>query len=182
MPTVVSTANGATLVSAFLAKHFGGVVGVPIDTPLPTTTTRGTQNQVVAANLVHLNHGEKQWNGVDEPLRTQTTANHAALVYTFLTKYFGNGIGSSLHAPMPTSTSRDHFGLVTVRVQGEPYVIVDIGMRMLKPRELARAQGFPDSYILTGSNTNQVERIGNSVCPHVAAAVVRANCLSEVPA
>jgi DNA (cytosine-5)-methyltransferase 1 len=177
--TIHAGGGSFAVVAAFLAKHFGGVVGVPIDTPLPTTTTRGTQNQIVAVNLIHLNHGDKQWSGADEPLRTQTTANHAGLVYAFLTKYFGNDIGSSLNAPAPTSTSHEHFGLVTVQVSGEPYVIVDIGMRMLKPRELARAQGFPDSYVLTGSASHQVERIGNSVCPHVAAAVVRANCVLE---
>ena len=65
----------------------------------------------------------------------------------------------------------------TVSIEGEPYVIVDIGMRMLTPRELARGQGFPDSYVLTGSNTNQVEKIGNSVCPAVARALVEANYL-----
>ena len=60
------------------------------------------------------------------------------------------------------------------------HVIVDIGMRMLTPRELARAQGFPDTYLLTGTKTSQVARIGNSVCPHVAAAIVKANCVEGV--
>jgi DNA (cytosine-5)-methyltransferase 1 len=169
------------IVTAFLAKHFGGMVGVEVETPLPTTTVRGTQNQIVAANLVHLNHGAKQWSGVDEPTRTITSAgNHAALVYSFLVKYFGTAIGSSLTNPMPTSTGKDRFGLVTVVVNGEPYVIVDIGMRMLTPRELARAQGFPDTYLLTGNKTSQVARIGNSVCPQVASAVVKVNCFAEL--
>lgn len=59
---------------------------------------------------------------------------------------------------------------------GEPYVITDIGLRMLTPRELARAQGFPDSYILTGTKSSQVARIGNSVCPIMARVLVQANC------
>lgn len=207
------------LVSAFLAKHFGGMVGVGIDTPLPTTTTRGTQNQLVsatlvqtgygerkgqkpramdienplgtvvaggskhglvAANLIHMNHGEKQWNSAKEPLRTVTSNNHAALVYSFLIRYFGTLGLSGLDEPLPTSTTKDRNGLVTVTVEGEPYVIVDIGMRMLTPRELARAQGFPDLYILTGTKTNQVARIGNSVCPQVAEALVRVNCMAEL--
>ncbi|MBY0513269.1 MAG: DNA cytosine methyltransferase, partial [Gemmataceae bacterium] len=176
LPTVVQTANGATLVAAFVAKHFGGVVGVGADTPLPTTTARGTQNQLAAVNLVHMNHGDKQWSGADDPMRTVTTGGHAALVYSFLTKYFGTAVGSAADAPAPTVTGKDRFGLVTVTIAGEPFVLVDIGMRMLRPRELARAQGFPDGYRLTGSNTSQVERIGNSVCPPVAEAVVRANC------
>jgi len=178
--TTLDTQPRFALVSAFIAKHFGGMVGVQVDTPLPTTTMRGTQNQLVAANLVHLNHGAKQWSSVDEPARTVTTGNHAALVYSFLVKYFGTAIGASLHEPAPTTTSKDRFGLVTVQVNGEPYVIVDIGMRMLTPRELARAQGFPDTYLLTGTKTSQVARIGNSVCPHVAAAIVRANCVEGV--
>lgn len=177
--TVVSSGKSA-LVSAFVAKHFGGMVGVEADRPLPTTTMRGTQNQLVAANLVHLNHGAKQWSGVDEHARTITSAGtHAALVYSFLVKYFGTAIGANLLDPVPTATGKDRFGLVTVTINGEPYVIVDIGMRMLTPRELARAQGFPDTYVLTGTKTSQVARIGNSVCPQVAAAIVRANCTSD---
>lgn len=179
-PLGAAVAGGAkhAVVAAYLAKHFGGQVGAPIDTPLPTTTVRGTQNQVVAANLVHLNHGEKQWNGMDEPMRTVTTGNHAALVYSFLVKYFGTAIGAHLLEPAPTVTTKDRFSLVTVTIEGELYVIADIGMRMLTPRELARAQGFPDTYILwPKSKTKQTAFIGNSVSPYAAAAMVRANCL-----
>jgi len=172
---VTPTANCGSLVAAFVAKHYGGVVGVPVNTPLPTTTERGTQNQLVAANLVHLNHGDKQWSGCDEPMRTQATGKHAALVYSFLTKYFGTAVGSSLDDPLPTATGRDRFGLVTVTLDGEPYVIVDIGMRMLRPRELARGQGFPDSYLLTGTATSQVAKIGNSVPPVMAQVLAAAN-------
>ena len=95
---------------------------------------------------------------------------------SFLTKaYSSGGQWQSADDPAHTITGKDRFGLVVVTIEGEQYVIADIGMRMLKPRELARAQGFPDSYLLTGTNTNQVERIGNSVCPPVAAAIVAAN-------
>ncbi len=179
--TCVAGGSKHALVTAFVAKHFGGMVGAPIDTPLPTTTVRGTQNQVVAANLVHLNHGEKQWNGMDEALRTVTTGNHAALVYSFLVKYFGTAIGVMVDEPLPTTTVKARFGLVTVTIDGELYVIADIGMRMLTPRELARAQGFPDTYILwPKSKTKQTAYIGNSVSPYPAAAMIRANCLAPV--
>lgn len=175
-PTTVSGGGGKTaIVAAFIAKHFGGVVGAPIEKPLPTTTTIGTQNQLVSATLVHMNHGDKQWSGVDEPARTVTSGNHAALVYAFLVKYFGTALGADLNEPAPTATTKDRFGLVTVRIDGEEFVIVDIGMRMLTPRELARAQGFPEDYILTGSKTSQVARIGNSVCPVMAKVLVEAN-------
>jgi DNA (cytosine-5)-methyltransferase 1 len=179
--TILSTGKHA-VVAAFLAKHYGGMVGVPANSPLPTTTERGTQNQLVAANLIHLNHGDKQWNGADEPLRTVTTGNHAALVYSFLVKYFGTAIGCPVSEPLPTCTAKDRFGVVTVSIDGEPYVIADVGMRMLTPRELARGQGFPDDYALTGTNTSQVARIGNSVPPALARAVVEANFARDLAA
>lgn len=178
MGTVVAGGNKQALVSAFLAKHYGGVVGVPIDTPLPTTTERGTQNQVVAANLIRFNHDDAGVP-IEAPMATVLTNNHAALVYSFLVKYFGTAIGQMVDDPLHTVTSKDRFGLIIVYVKGEPYVIVDIGMRMLTPRELARGQGFPDSYILTGNNTNQVARIGNSVSPVIPNVLVKANYWSK---
>lgn len=163
------------LVSAFLAKHYGGQVGADLRRPTPTQTARGTQNQLVSACLVHLNHGEKQWSDVREPMRTITAGGlHHAEVRAFLVKYYGAAKhGQSLFEPLHTATNRARFGLVTVA--GEPYAIVDIGMRMLTPRELARAQGFPDTYELTGTKTSQVAKIGNSVPPAMPEALVRAN-------
>lgn len=175
MGTAVAGGIKQGLVAAFMAKHYGGMVGVPVDSPVPTTTERGTQNQLVAANLVHLkNHTNP--TGCDDPLLTAAAGGlHAALVYSFLVKYFGTAIGQPIDEPLGTATTKDRFWLVTVTINGEPYVIVDIGMRMLTPRELARGQGFPDDYKLTGSNTSQVARIGNSVCPVMAEVLVRAN-------
>jgi DNA (cytosine-5)-methyltransferase 1 len=86
---------------------------------------------------------------------------------------------------MRTVPTRDRFGLVTVK--GQPYAIVDIGLRMLKPRELYRAQGFKDTYIIdwgihphTGekiklTSTAAIRMCGNSVCPPMAKAYVAAN-------
>jgi DNA (cytosine-5)-methyltransferase 1 len=76
---------------------------------------------------------------------------------------------------MDTATVKARFGLVTVEIQGETYAVVDIGMRMLEPRELARAQGFPDSYRFEGSKADQIAAIGNAVVPQVMAALVAAN-------
>ncbi len=111
---------------------------------------------------------------------------HTREVAAFLAVYYGNEKeGATLFDPMRTVTSKERFGLVTV--EGAEYVITDIGMRMLVPRELARAQGFNDAYILeygidpnTGdrvamNKTAQVRMIGNSVCPDMAAAIVAAN-------
>ena len=87
--------------------------------------------------------------------------------------YSSGGHSASIDAPFPTFTTKARMALVVLRPrQGLP---PDIGMRMLTPREQATGQGFPASYLLTGSTADQVHRIGNSVCPHVAAAVVRAN-------
>ena len=169
-PAPTASAVGHTsLVSAYLVKHFGGVIGTSIENPLPTTTARGTQTQIVTANLVHLNHGAKQWSGVDEPMHTIVgSGNHAALVYSFLPDYLGSVVRViSDEGPLA--------GLITIRIRGILYIITDIGMRMFTPRELALCQGFPPDYVLTGSKTNQVQKIGNSVSPYAAAAVVAAN-------
>ncbi len=84
-----------------------------------------------------------------------------------------------------TIDTRGRLGLVIVH--GEPYEIVDIGMRMLTPRELFRAQGFPDSYIIDPivngkrlSKTAQIRMCGNSVSPVMPAALLRANCTDEM--
>jgi DNA (cytosine-5)-methyltransferase 1 len=177
MGAAVSGACKQGLVAAMLAKHYGGhtTPGSAADAPLDTITAKD-HNALVAANLVHLNHGGKQDSSVDEPLRTvMAGGGHAALVYSFLVKYFGTAIGQAVDAPLGTNTTKDRFGLIVVHIDGEPYVIVDIGMRMLEPRELARGQSFRDDYILTGTKTSQVARIGNSVPPLVAKAMVQAN-------
>jgi DNA (cytosine-5)-methyltransferase 1 len=179
MGTLMAGGAKQAAVAAFLAKHFTGAVGQPAGEPIGTVTTKD-HHSLVTANMVHMNHGGKQDSSCDEPMRTvMAGGGHAALVYTFLTHYFGNSVGQSLKAPLGTAISKDHFGLVTVEIRGELYVIADIGMRMLTPRELARGQGFPDTYVLTGTQSSQVARIGNSVCPPMAAALVRANFVAE---
>ena len=169
----LDTQNRFALVAAFLAKHYGGATGAEIDRPYPTITARGTQNQIVATHLIKY-YGTNTGSDMRESIPTITaTGQHIGEVRAFLIKYYGANTGQSLNEPAHTITSKHRLGLVTV--SGEQYQIVDIGMRMLQPRELARAQGFPDSYILTGTKTSQVAKIGNSVCPPLATALVRAN-------
>lgn len=118
---------------------------------------------------------------VREPLHTVTTsAGHFGEVRAFLIKYYGDATGQDINNPLDTVTTKDRFGLVTV--QGVDYQIVDIGLRMLEPRELYGCQGFPDDYIIDRdidgkpySRTEQVRRCGNAVCPPIPAALVRAN-------
>lgn len=177
------------LVAAFLAKHYTGVVGSDLADPIATVTSVD-HHSLVAANLVHLGHGEGKDGGkrfshgirdVQQPLNTITASGAAAgLVHAFMVKYYGTDQDPALREPLHTVTTKDRFGLVMVK--GEPYQLVDIGLRMLTPRELYRAQGFPESYrIDTGADgrpltkTAQVRMCGNSVCPPLARALVAAN-------
>lgn len=216
-PMQTITAKGdAAVVAAFLAQHNTGVTGHRADEPVSTITSRGTQQQLVMANLLHMrNHCDGR--GVDEslrtvsaqgqhhglvtshlmkyygtdqdprltaPLGTVTTKDRFAEVRAFLIRFYGQLKEAGLSVPLDTITTKDRFGLVTVH--GQPYQIVDIGMRMLSPRELYRAQGFHDVYtidhgideageIMPLTKTAQVRMCGNSVSPPVAEALVRAN-------
>lgn len=204
------------LVAAFLAKHYGGVVGHEITRPLGTVTSVD-HHSLVAAHLTRF-HGRSVGGEADSPLNTVTSHAHDGLVAAHLTKFYGTSTGSGLDEPVPTVTSggerggghvglvaafllkfyqeggqwsdlaepmhtivtKARMGLVTVTIDGEEYAIVDIGMRMLAPHELARAQGFPDDYVLTGSKADKIARIGNSVPPKLVEAVVRANLGDQV--
>lgn len=185
--TITASPKGGkhALVSAFMERHTAPVLVGGAEyagKPRPVDQPRGAvlpndRTALAAACMVRMNHGQKQWNAVDEPLRTITSqGNKAGLVYAFLTSYYGcERDGAAVDRPVRTITGVDRHGLVTVEVDGATYALVDIGLRMLSPRELARCQGFPDGYVLTGTQSNQVARIGNSVPPQVVTALVRAN-------
>lgn len=155
--TVVAQGVKQGLVSAFLAKHYGCVIGIPVTQPTGTLTTQD-HHALVTATL-----------GTD----------HRAEVRAFLTSYFGSkaDIGQDISNPLRTVTTKDRFGLVTV--SGVDYQIIDIGMRMLEPHELLAAQfgRFAAWYDLSAAKTKtaKVRLIGNSVCPEAAEAVVAAN-------
>lgn len=180
--TVVAGGKKHALVSAFIAKHYGGVTGVEADTPFPTITMRGTQNQLVTSHLVKLRGTCQDGQAVTEPMPTITAGGlHVGEIRAFLLKYYGSDDnGQSLDSPLHTITTKDRFGLVTI--EGVDYQIVDIGMRMLKPRELFGANGFPSDYIIDVdadgkkySESAQVARCGNAVPPPFAKALVNAN-------
>lgn len=172
-------ANKHALVAAFLAKHYTGVVGSDLTAPIGTVTTQD-HHSLVAANTVKL-RGTSNSAGAAEPLHTISAGGqHHAEVRALLTKYYGTGDGQAIDEPLHTVTTKPRFGLVTVA--GEQYAIADIGMRMLQPRELYTAQGFPASYIIDrGADGRvlpkdaQVRMCGNSVSPPSAEALVRAN-------
>jgi len=174
------------LVTAFLAKHYGGnYTGAGIDLRNPTdTVTTVDHHALVTSHLIKMRNNN-YGSPLDQPVPTITAGgNHIGEVRAFLVKYYGTGEGCPIDEPLHTVTTKDRFGLVTIH--GEDYQIVDIGMRMLSPRELYRAQGFPDSYIIDQlsddtklSKSAQVRMCGNSVCPPLSAALIKVNTATE---
>lgn len=183
-----------------------------VTSPLTTIVSKN-EHCLIAPVLVGIGgpRGSGEPRRIDRPVGTVMPINSRAIVATFLTKFYGRDVGSDMRSPMPTITGRGHMAEVRallsryfptegggdepviVTVDGEPYVIVDIGLRMLTPRELAYAQfgwapperpggeerALAADYELTGTQGNQIAKIGNSVPPLVAAALVRANVLGE---
>ena len=178
----VDGSNRYGLVTSFLHKYYDGGyqgAGDTLENPLPTITARD-HNSICAASLIQMNN-HCDGRDIKEPLPTITAGDgHFGEVRAFLIKYYGDCTGQDIKAPLDTVTSHDRFGLVTVN--GVDYQVVDIGLRMLEPRELYGCQGFPDDYIIdhdyTGkkySRTEQVKRCGNAVPPPFARALVKAN-------
>lgn len=175
--------------AAFLIQYHretksGDSRGQLLSEPIKTIDTSNRYGLVTAFITKFYKTGIGQ--GCDEPIHTITTSpGHFGLVSAFLIKYYGTGGGQELDAPLGTITTKDRFGLVNavIRVDGEEYAISDIYLRMLKPEELKRMQGFPESYVIARDyNGNrypigkQVARIGNSVVPIMAQKLVESNC------
>ena len=243
LPTITSGGNyqrpaGAAhamgISTVFMAQMNGGfntTDAKSIEDPMTTLTNTGSQQQLVAANLVHL-RGNCDARNVNDPLHTISAGGqHHGLASAFMERAFGGSIGQGLEepaptitaggggksslvsltlspeheagalrvaaflisyygtenisacdSPAPTITTKDRLAMVTVMVKGTPYVIVDICLRMLKPSELYKAQGFPADYIISHgadgkpfTKTQQVHMCGNSVSPPPMAALARAN-------
>jgi len=180
------TGNAMGIVTAHIQRDMGASVGHAADAPLGTVTAGGGgKSALITSNMIKL-RGTSTAAGTDEPLGTVSAGGqHHAEVRSFLLAYYGASETHSLTDPLNTVTSRDRFGLVTI--QGQDYQIVDIGLRMLQPRELFRAQGFPDDYIIGDdpaqglklTKSAQVRMCGNSVCPPMAKALILANFAHE---
>jgi DNA (cytosine-5)-methyltransferase 1 len=186
----VDSSNRYGLVTSFLHKYYDGGykgAGETVENPLPTVTA-WDHNSIVTANLIQMNN-HCDGKDIRQPLPTITAGDgHFGEVRAFLIKYYGQGTGQDIEKPLDTVTAQDRFGLVTI--EGVDYQIVDIGLRMLEPKELYGCQGFPDDYIIdhdytgkTYPRSEQVRRCGNAVCPPIPAALVRANlpemCIAE---
>lgn len=180
----ITTGNQQCLISPTLIQYHSetskdGVRGQTIEDPIMTVDSSNRYGLVTS----FLSKFYKSGTGQDlrEPLHTITTsAGHFGEVRAFLIKYYGDATGQDIEKPLDTVTTKDRFGLVTI--EGVDYQIVDIGLRMLEPRELYGCQGFPDDYIIdhdytgkTYPRSEQVRRCGNAVCPPIPAALVRAN-------
>lgn len=183
----ITTGNQQCLITPTLTQYHsetakGEVRGQSIDEPIMTIDGSNRYGLVITSFLSKF---YKTGIGQDirEPLGTVTAnagGGHFGEVRVFLIKYYGQGTGQDIKEPLDTVTARDRFGLVTI--EGVDYQIVDIGLRMLEPRELYGCQGFPDDYIIdhdytgkTYPRSEQVRRCGNAVCPPIPAALVRAN-------
>lgn len=214
VPTITSGAGAARpagaahalcVATAFLEQANGGFyqgAGNDARDPVSTITASGSQQRLVTAHLMTNTSAHCGAGGAD-PVPTITSAGNQALVEctlspeqeagalrvaAFLVKYYGSGIAVDLRDSLDTVTTKDRLALVTVHIKGTPYVIVDIGLRMLKPHELYRAQGFPVGYVIdrTANGTPlttsaAVRMVGNSVSPPPLRALAEAN-LDPVPA
>lgn len=171
--------TAATLIQYHTERAGGECRGQDLRKPLQTVDASNRYG-LAAAMVVQLNNN-CIGQDVREPLHTVTAgAGHFADVRAFLIKYYGDGRAHSVDKPLDTITTRDRFGLVTIR--GTQYQIVDIGLRMLEPRELYSAQGFPPDYEIEKDcdgkaypKKEQVARCGNAVPPPFATALARAN-------
>lgn len=162
-----SSKERESIFSSFMLQANGGfnaTVGRDLREPMSTITNTGSQQQLVSVELSK--------NNLDGALR----------VAAFLINYYGNGDARDIHAPLDTLTTKDRLALVTVWIKGDPWVIVDIRLRMLHPKELYGAQGFPDSYIFDRGHdgrpftkAEQVHMCGNSVSPYPMAAIAYLN-------
>ena len=190
VPTVTAIDHSAVVAVHLMSRHGNGQDGrwKMVDEPTPTLTAE-CHEHLVAANLLHYYGGADHASRVDSPLPTVTTLPRHYVVKTYLQKIdtaqdFGNwaNVREILNKYAGYSIAADE--ILIMEIDGERYFISDIGMRMLKARELMLAQGFPPDYIIDieshigkrYSEAKQIARMGNAVCPPVAEALVRANC------
>lgn len=187
--TIVAQGQKHAACIAWLVKHYGGNESTSGGSDLRRaidTVTAQDHHSLAVAHVTKL-YGTSTGSSAEAPLPTVTAGGgkgggHLGAVVAFLARYNGTGDAESVTRPLGTVTTRDRFALATVTIDGEDYQIVDIGMRMLTPRELFRAQGFSDDYRIDAPGPNgkpltktaQIRMCGNSVCPPLAAAVVRA--------
>lgn len=170
----IDTRNRYGLVMSYLTKFYKSGCGQSLIEPIHTITT--SPGHFGTVSVITADWQQLQAAGIDEK-----TTQKCTWVSQFIMEYYGCGIGQSLNESLHTIVTKDRFALITVL--GGEYVILDIFLRMLKPRELMLGQGFPEDYIIDRDYmgrkypvSKQVARIGNSVVPIMARKLVEANC------
>lgn len=174
------------VLAANLSKFYGGIVGASVKEPTPTVTAVD-HNALTVAHMMEL-YGTGVGRGTQEPVSTVTAsgAHHASVEVTIVPVESSISLG---HWPEIRSLLNKYCGyelkeneVLLLGIGGIQYSIIDIGLRMLTPRELYAANGFPPDYIIDRdyagnvySKTKQVARCGNAVPPPFATALVRAN-------
>lgn len=182
--------DNAELVGAFMEQANTGAIGRKLDAPLATILGKGSQQRLVYCHLINQKGSDQRSRSLNEPAPTICAGGtHAGLVSAILAPYYGSGSGKTgrdVRQPVPTITSKDRLQLVLVKIGSDNFAIIDIAMRMLQPRELYRAQGFPDTYIIEHGHDGaplpkyvQTRLVGNSVCPDISYALARANFAHE---
>lgn len=180
LPAITGARGGAfAIAEPFLLPVegiFRGNTAKPLSEPVGTITQRGYGG--IVEPFISIYHGESgnslpRVGNIREPLPTLDTSNRIALVEPYLVEYYGNGSAKSIEDPLPTVTSRDRFAFIEPRVaiEGVEYRF-DIFYRMLKPRELAAAMGFPKEYQFMGNQQDQVKQIGNAVAVNIARSLI----------
>lgn len=178
----IDTSNRYGLVVSYMTKFYKSGCGQSLLEPIHTITTSPGHFGIVSVYTLPI---DELLAGLDNSIKEQNEVNEAiqkcTWVSQFIMEYYGCGTGQSLFEPLHTVVTKDRFALVTVL--GNEYVIMDIFLRMLKPEELKRGQGFPADYIIDRDIEgkpypvkDQVAGIGNSVVPIMAQKLVEANC------
>ncbi|HHA1437493.1 TPA: DNA cytosine methyltransferase [Enterobacter hormaechei subsp. hoffmannii] len=188
----VTTVDHHAVVAAHLMVNNTGHPGGVVDQPMHTITT-GNHHAAVTSHLVKLRGTCLDGQRTDQPMPTITAGGtHVGEVKTILAvDGYDEQRAQQVLEFLREYCGPDSTGLVTL--DGVVYRIVDIGMRMLQPHELYRAQGFPEWYIIDQdfrgvkyAKDKQVARCGNAVPPPFAEALVRANlpelCMPKVRA
>ena len=175
----VLTRDHIGVASAFLAGAGGpSGMGKPQSVEDPLGTVIGENHRAVIVPVTHPDKpGEdpaKRTQSVNEPLKTVTGARRGEIgvARAFLVQYNGTAGAASVDEPMKTLTGKPRFALLVTFTNGEQ-MLLDILFRMLRPRELARAQGFPDDYVFTGKTEDVVKQIGNAVPVNMAKALCK---------
>ena len=188
----ITTMEREGVIAAHLSKFYRGVIGADVKEPLPTVTAID-HNGLLVAHLAHF-MGKDKGQSLNQPLMTITAKENFAQITTELVKVddaqnlgYWNHVRDMLNEYSGYNIAADE--ILLLNIKGLWYFISDIGFRMLTPRELYNAMGFPPDYVIDKDiygneikRADQVARCGNAVCPPMAAAMVRANLPDECAA